>query len=475
MKLKSLLIEYAAFFICMISPLCFSVFAQQSIVAYENDTTSFPNPERGWFIFSELKPNVVTNENNWATEELLDKYFKQGYRLAKHVTRIPTNTDPIPQEYLDKLEAETSLFRKKGMKIFYRFNYNWIHSFGNDDAPTYVTFNHLEQLKPFFERNKDVLAWLEMGFIGFWGEMHSSTQGHNRPKYQGLTESGKKILYKALDVFPKDRFVGVRYPEGYYRDDAVYGSLGHLRPITKDIAYNESYQARLAGWYANFGAGEKLWHEDDENVTDWAPSTMYAPMWAHCDHFETVSMDSYEWLEDAKMFHYVSLSNPKDEKHTYDIYKNWVRDGVYDDYGKYLGYRYRLLESKVSEEVERDTFMKLHLKLANDGWARATNEKNIEVIFRNVRSKKDYVSRVDLSEDFRLLFPTPGTKKKMVLSVKVPVALPKGKYELFLKISDPSPSISSRPEYCIRLANKGLWEENTGYNKLFHQITVKNR
>lgn len=75
----------------------------RSQVKYKEDKTAFPNPERGWFLFLELKPSYQTNKNNWATPELLDKYFAKGYRIGKHITKIPTNSEPIPQDYLDKL------------------------------------------------------------------------------------------------------------------------------------------------------------------------------------------------------------------------------------------------------------------------------------------------------------------------------------------------------------------------------------
>jgi hypothetical protein len=191
-------------------------------INYTEDSEIFPNPERGWFIFAELKPDFSTNENNWATDSLLKNYYSQGYRLAKHITRIPTNDSSIPESYLHNLQSEADLFRQNGFKVIYRFNYNWNHSFGNDDAPLEITLAHLDQLQPFFESNKDVLFAVEMGFIGYWGEMHHSTIGHQIPRTVGFTQSGKGIMAKVLEVVPEDRFVSVRYPEPRLYDDPRY-------------------------------------------------------------------------------------------------------------------------------------------------------------------------------------------------------------------------------------------------------------
>lgn len=45
-------------------------------------------------------------------------------------------------------------------------------------------------------------------------------------------------------------------------------------------------------------------------------------------------------------------------------------------------------------------------------------------------------------------------------------------YEIFLNLPDPIPTLYANPNYSIQLANTGLWESATGYNKLNHNIAV---
>ena len=47
-----------------------------------------------------------------------------------------------------------------------------------------------------------------------------------------------------------------------------------------------------------------------------------------------------------------------------------------------------------------------------------------------------------------------------------------GKYALHLKIADQIESLKDRPEYCIQLANNGVWDETTGWNILKQTIEV---
>ncbi|MDW8213931.1 MAG: DUF4874 domain-containing protein, partial [Roseiflexaceae bacterium] len=46
--------------------------------------------------------------------------------------------------------------------------------------------------------------------------------------------------------------------------------------------------------------------------------------------------------------------------------------------------------------------------------------------------------------------------------------------EVLLNLPDPAPTLNTRPEYGIRLANEGMWEPSTGYNRLLATVTVRN-
>jgi hypothetical protein len=57
-------------------------------------------------------------------------------------------------------------------------------------------------------------------------------------------------------------------------------------------------------------------------------------------------------------------------------------------------------------------------------------------------------------------------------TVALPSGITPGDYELFLFLPDKYTSITDRPEYAIRLANKDLWDGTTGMNKLNLSLTV---
>ena len=71
------------------------------------------------------------------------------------------------------------------------------------DAPLSVILQHLDQLKPILQENKDVIAVLQAGFIGSWGEWYYTTNNLNNDAAR------KTIIDKILEVLPAERTVQV--------------------------------------------------------------------------------------------------------------------------------------------------------------------------------------------------------------------------------------------------------------------------
>jgi hypothetical protein len=149
------------------------------------------------------------------------------------------------------------------------------------------------------------------------------------------------------------------------------------------------------------------------------------------------------------------------------VYDAWNNNGQYNLIGKYLGYRFRLIKAILPRVINPDSLFKASFEMANDGWSGIVNPRKVEIIFQNKISNDKYVLEVDGDgKGNRMWLPRDLETKNLVISKKLPPNIPLGEYDLFLNLPDPYPSIHDRPEYSIRLANKGLWDSNTGYNKL---------
>jgi hypothetical protein len=134
-----------------------------------------------------------------------------------------------------------------------------------------------------------------------------------------------------------------------------------------------------------------------------------------------------------------------------------------------LGYRFVLQQGSYSSVVQPGGQLSVTLTIKNEGWAAPFNPHPVELILRETTSSERHT--FPLSADPR--FWLPDASYSISQAITLPTNLALGAYELLLNLPDPVSQLQARPEYSIRLANSGLWEPATGYNKLLHTLTVK--
>ena len=79
--------------------------------------------------------------------------------------------------------------------------------------------------------------------------------------------------------------------------------------------------------------------------------------------------------------------------------------------------------------------------------------------------------KVDLPDDPR--YWLGGERVQLRHELGVPKGLADGTYDVLLNLPDPTPALHHRPEFSIRLANAGTWEEATGFNRLTHRLIIE--
>jgi hypothetical protein len=141
--------------------------AFSATITYQEDSTNFPNPERGYYITS-VSPNA------------LQAARKEGMTLVRKYYRIDAywNAEVLPQSVLDGVHNDATILRQEGAKLIPRFAYNFG---GANNPPLERMLKHIEQLTPVLRTNSDVIAFLEAGFIGMCGEWHfwEDSTGYN--------------------------------------------------------------------------------------------------------------------------------------------------------------------------------------------------------------------------------------------------------------------------------------------------------
>src|SRR5689334_1693283 len=157
----------------------------QGVTTYTADyATAFPNPERGFHNRYEIINDVSVNDYaSSATSiagfnpDMLDRTFARakadGDTIIHSYIHLDKyqNTDVLPQALLDNLASGLAAIRAAGLKIVLRPAYVWDQS---PSVPESRILGHIAQINAVISANSDVVLHLEAGYLGPWGEWHTS-------------------------------------------------------------------------------------------------------------------------------------------------------------------------------------------------------------------------------------------------------------------------------------------------------------
>lgn len=429
------------------------------LITYTNSTTDFPNPERGasidHLIQSPTQSPISAFYLNTRKSEDAVTLTRLIYVLSAH------RSSPISDAWLDRMEQDFAAIRSAGYKAVLRFAYNWL---GEDrqDAPKSRILAHLVQLEPILTRNKDVIYFMEAGFVGAWGEWHSSTNGLDFWKTDNVA-ARNEIIQALLNALPGDRMIAVRYR------NIKTDFLGHDRALTSTQAFQNTPQARLGahndcfvseyedhGTYpsepAQIEAYKQYFEQDNKFVIQGGETCALHQTYSQCANA----------ISEMKRMKFSQLNL---EFHP-DVWQLWRTGGCYAEIKRRLGYRLRLASADLPANARAGATMRCVFNFRNDGFAPLFNSRPTNIVLRNTVTNAEYT--IPLGYDIRRL--PIGSVVAIDRDLLVPANVPEGNYAMLLHLRDPL--LPNRPEYAVRLANQDMWQSGKGYNNLNHVVAI---
>ncbi len=141
----------------------------------------------------------------------------------------------IAAEYLDNMRRDFALARETGMKLLVRFAYTQKTTKPVGDATPEWVLAHIEQLKDVLSENGDVIALVQAGFIGAWGEWYYTD--HFSQVIGFINEQNwldrTAVVNALLDATPSDRTVQLRMPIYKRRVTGVQEALTDADAFTR--------------------------------------------------------------------------------------------------------------------------------------------------------------------------------------------------------------------------------------------------
>jgi hypothetical protein len=393
------------------------------------------NPERGFFTPYELPGNPGFSPIRSTGNTLVHLNIRLDY----------WRESDIPQDVLGSLDTNFADIRDAGLKAIIRFAYNQgPYPDSEPDASKAQILRHIEQLTPLLQTHTDVIAWAEAGFIGAWGEWHTSTNG-----LDNITDK-RDILFALLTALPEPRMAQVRYPANIiemFPDplDAVKARVAH---------HNDCFLSSDTdvGTYERDGVNTI---ERDQKYL--AELTRFTPMSGETCAPNPPRSECTSAIQEMELLHFSAIN----EAYHQGILRSWEEGGCMEEIRNRLGYRLSLTSATFNEMVRHGGLLNLTVEITNTGFASLMNPRPLYVVLVGENGTPPYEVKLEL--DPRTWQPGASS---FTTKVRLPSKIGEGDYNLALWLPDEAEMLQRNPFYAVQFSNEGTWDESTGYNIL---------
>jgi hypothetical protein len=393
-----------------------------------SESCAIVNPERGFHQFTDLRSLEAGDLESAAADGLSVVYSRvllSEYRDA-----------PLDPAVLAEIAAGFDLVRAHGMKVVPRFHYS--NDGDEPDADLDRILGHIDQLAPLLQDHADVILTLHAGFIGAWGEWHSSQNGLDAPGPR------KQILDALLAALPGHRTVSVRRPS--FKQEAYGG------PVDADTAYDGAL-ARIGHVNDCFLASDSdfgTYQVDGEKDYAIADSP-FVPTGGETCAVNPPRSECPTALDELALHHWTYIN----AGYHPDVLASWEQDGCYAEIECRLGYRLALVDLRWAASGSPGGSLPVELELFNDGFAAPTNSRQLVLVF-------DGPTRIEAETDLDMRTVLAGESAALCVDALLPADMPAGTYQIGVRLADPAPTLVDDPRQAIRLAN-GEWAEGINW------------
>lgn len=452
---------------------------------YVESTENFVNPERGFYqALSKTIP--IEGQEVWWSEATFAAFTKNygiihlRFGLENFSFAAGGQDADISEDALISLSKTLDELRRAGGTAIVRFSYNLNGEMKNgeylaNEPEMSLVERHIEQLGEVLAENTDVIAGVETGMLGPWGEQHSTP----------LASSGEETYFRLVEawlkVIPVTRTVSVRRPLYYiYWANRKYGKNLTQDELADDIAVEGTDSYRIGVYNDGYlGSSSDLGTfknrvEETKWLSGQAEHTLYGGEVVADD--ETGLLGDYnnrEYLEKEAFVTHTSYLNISWNDRVISAWKNSIYDGSdlryrgktdYDYIATHLGYRLVLRKSELSVRNNPGGILGVSGKVENVGFGNIINNKDLQILL--ISDSEKYVADVDW--DVRKI------RSKSISDyhwrLRLPSSISPGKYTVYLRIRDAEEKTDSNLR-SIRFANEGIFDGKLGANKL-GEITV---
>lgn len=453
--------------ILLVSLTC-SAIAKAEKVSYTPETKSFPNPDRGWYSYA-----PILGSSNYETIGNAGTRLVYGAITLKDFVHRDINSST-----LEKIQLRFEELRQNGVKAILRVNYN--EETTGTDASKVQMIRHMRQLQPLLSENRDVIAYIEAGYFGQWGEWHdwcggainSNLTDDYCSKHLDNVDTWKWLVEALLKHTPEDSYILLRYPG---KKQAIFGKS----PVTAFDWYSGHKNARIGhhndcflsnpddmGTYQTFDIYSTL--PDLKKYL--SEDTVYMPIGGEtCYSQKGHRFSCANALPEMEQLHWTYLN----KEYYRGALRIWSNEGCITEIDHRLGYRLELLDAKLPDSLVKGSTQTASFKIRNVGFSRVHHYR--DAYLRLLQGQTILADMKLHGLDIRKV--ASGETESLTGTFKVPGNIPENTVSVALWLPDNDARNWQNSRFSIRLAYQQNEEDwllitSPGHNVLTHNVPL---
>ncbi len=381
----------------------------------------------------------------------------------------------IPDRALHRLGDNLTYVKRYGLKAAVRFMYSYptgSQSYRNvPHPPLERMLGHIEQLGPVLHAHRELIAFSDAGFIGPWGEWHS-TDLFEAPGPRARVKDQLLASFPGTILFRYPRHVREWYGDSILSEDG--GSPeGRRIGLHNDSILSLQLHNGNTWRTSDFLAASPLANRIDDRLYVRRMSR-YRPYGGEvapedpAPYLPRMSDPADHATRDLRLHHIQCLNTNGGldmVRATLDArdpssFPAWIRQ---------LGYRFVLSQVSCDEVVARGRPFRLSLRLRNDGASRIMHPRALQLRFLSVSAAgpmKGVAHDVVLTGFQPWSWAPSHDGEPLIESGQIELALTPGMkaghYDLGLRMPDPDPGLAGDSRYSVRPANADTGGETKG-------------
>lgn len=476
----------------MSSAVVFPISAEEVVLAdsginYTEVVETISNPAAGYSftVWPTCKPGSTPVYNPTANLVLffIDiGEFSCGVNGTYHDDGTYTEgTDYDLDEAFFKAWDETfSNCRKNGCMIAMRFRYDDLGKDNPEPASFEQVLHHIEQIKEsgLLEKYADIIAFVEAGLVGKWGEMHGGkyvTVDYKARVLEAMLQAVPApipVTVRTPDIFAK--WIGIERKElndfelidsiteseysttiqenkdrvGLF-NDGYMGSINDLGTFSnREIETDWINHQTLTSYYGGEFSGS---HDYAQSFDTYLPENAIPEMYK--THLSYINSNIFPFYKDFTFTEEYTVEGVDNSAYYGQNVFQFIRD--------HIGYRFVIRDSKLTPEVKQGGDVTVNFTIENTGFANVIPDVQSYVVLE----KDGIFAYAEADTDCRKWYSCETVEN--TLDIKLPDNIPAGEWNIMLKLSmGTPPSLNNMTGCCIRFANENVWDSAIGANYL---------